>query len=310
MSAQHRQSGTAIITALLVVALASIVATELIARTSLDIRRTENTLLNDQAYLLALGMEAWAMQVLVKDRQDNEYDHLDEPWAGTLEPASLDAGDIGGKIVDLNARFNLNNLVDDNGKQSKADVEGFRRLLDALEIEADLASRVVDWIDSNINETLPNGAEDNAYLDASPPYRVANNKMVSASELLLIKGFTQEHYKKLQPYIAALPERTKVNINTASAPVLIASIPELSLDEAQGIIDDRPEQGYADVNAFRGLQAFEGRSVNNIDVKSDYFLIASFSQNGRSVVRLNTLIQRGEDEKLPVRILMRSRGEI
>lgn len=309
MQLRRRQRGTAIITALLVVALASIVATELIARTSLDVRRTENTLATDQAYLLALAMEAWSLQLLLKDAKDNNYDHAAEPWAGALEPAVLEQGNLGGSIADLNARFNLNNLLDDAGKPSQGDIEGLRRLLDALQIDTGLVTRIVDWIDTNIDETLPDGAEDNVYLAATPPYRVANNRMVSPSELLLIKGFTQEDYKKLKSFITALPQRTQVNINTASAQVLIASIPELTLDQANLIIQNRPPQGFKDINEFRGLQALAGRTVNNVDVKSQFFQLSSFSQTGRSVVRLTTIVQRG-DEKQPLRILMRSRGEI
>jgi general secretion pathway protein K len=306
-----KQRGTALITALLVVALASIVATELIARTSVDIRRTENIVLSDQAYEYALAMEIWAVQLLLRDKKDTENDTLNEDWAGELTPATLETANLGGRIEDLNARFNINNLVAENGKQSKNDVEAFRRLLGAVGLEPDLAQTVVDWIDPDIEATLPNGAEDNTYLDLDTPYRVPNSLMVSSTELLLIKGFTDEKFKKLEPYIVALPVRTNVNVNTASAPVLMAMIPELSLDEAQQLIEQRPSEGYTDITAFRGLQALQGRSITGMDVKSDFFKIASYSEVGRSVVRLNTIVQRGSGElQLPIQVIQRSRGKL
>lgn len=57
---KYKQTGVALITAMLVVALASVAAVAMTSRQQLDIRRTGNILHADQAYLYALGGELWA----------------------------------------------------------------------------------------------------------------------------------------------------------------------------------------------------------------------------------------------------------
>ena len=91
----------------------------------------------------------------------------------------------------------------------------------------------------------------------------------------------------------------------------MAVIPEISLDEAKQIIETRPEGGFKNIADFRGQQALQGRKVAGVEVKSDYFKIASYANVGRSTVHLNTIVRRGGSKTdLPVRVLMRSRGNL
>ena len=71
MARRSKQSGAALITAILITAIATIAAVSMASRQHLDIRRTTNVIESSQAYLFALGAEEWGKQVLVRDRQDN-----------------------------------------------------------------------------------------------------------------------------------------------------------------------------------------------------------------------------------------------
>ena len=51
----------------------------------------------------------------------------------------------------------------------------------------------------------------------------SNAKFHRIEELKLVRGFEGKKYDLIAPYISALPENTKVNINTAS-PLVLASI--------------------------------------------------------------------------------------
>ena len=68
-----RQHGVALITAILLVAIATLIAAKLSWDNRVSIRRTETTLTQEQARLIALGGEAIAIDILRQD--DNDYDY-------------------------------------------------------------------------------------------------------------------------------------------------------------------------------------------------------------------------------------------
>lgn len=236
-----KQKGVALITALLIVALVSVTAVAMTSRQQLDIRRTANILQGDQAYVFALGGEAFAKQVLKKD--DAKVDHKEEDWATQLPPMPFQGGILQFTLDDLNGRFNLNNLVN-QGKRSDNDVARFAQLLNVLKekdeasdefkqiVSSELANAVADWIDAD-TDVQPGGAEDNDYLERERPYRAANQPMVSPSELMLVQGFTPQIYKAIQPYVIALPVRTKINVNTAKNEVLQAMFEDITCPDPE-----------------------------------------------------------------------------
>ena len=230
-SHSHSQSGIALITALLIVSLVTIAAVAMASRQQLDIRRTANILQGDQAYVFALGGEAIARQVLIKDKA--AIDEMEDDWAVEVPPMPFKGGFLQFSMKDMAGLFNLNNLIDVDGKPSQYDVERFRQLIDVLKNDDeaseelkqvftnDLVNAVVDWIDAD-TDILSGGAEDSDYLERERPYRAANRIMVSPSELMLVKGFTPVIYNAVRPFVITLPERTKLNVNTAKEQVIRA----------------------------------------------------------------------------------------
>ena len=81
MNRSSRNSGVALVTALLVVSLASLAAVSMATRQTFDVCRTANLINSDQAWLYAWGAEGWAKAILARDKKDNKIDSLDEPWA-------------------------------------------------------------------------------------------------------------------------------------------------------------------------------------------------------------------------------------
>lgn len=305
---RRRQSGVALITALLVTVLATIVAVSMASRQHLDIRRTTNVVEFDQAYQFSLGVEAWASEVLAQDRRDSTVDHAGEQWATILPPIDVEGAQVSGWIEDLQGRFNLNNLIDNLGNPSEADIQRFRQLLRTLTLDERLADAVVDWIDPDMEPRFPDGAEDEVYTARNPPYRTANSPMVHPSELLLVQGFTWEVFDVLQPHVHTLPTRTTVNVNTTTAPVLMALIENLTEAEAEQLIEDRGDEGYESVEAFQSHPVLMERQVNIVDigVASAYFMINGNVRFGRNEVNLHSLVFRGDDAR--VRLVMRSQG--
>jgi len=301
--------GTALVTALLIVALASVIATAMLKQQHVDIRRAENMVKGDQAVLYLQAGENWVKQLLVRDRLAGKSDSLSDNWAKIDETFDIDGGVIQISIEDLQGRFNLNNLLDKEGKPSKPDLTQFRNLLVALEVDPELAQPVLDWIDADINVSLPTGAEDQEYLALEQAYRSANSAFVSSTELMLVKGFSREIFDKLAPYITALPERVEINVNTASVPVL-AAVLGTSLVEAETVVSGRPEQGYKDITEFRGEQALAGKKVTGITIESQFFLTRVIVGLGRYNASQSSVIARDNKKtSLPV-VIQRSRAKI
>lgn len=303
----HRQHGAALITAILITAIATIAAVAMASRQHLDIRRTTNVIESSQAYLFALGAEEWARQLLIRDGKDNQVDHLEEEWATSLPPIEVEGGRVAGQIEDLQGRFNLNNLVKDK-KPSQIDVERFRRLLRQLALDEELVYATIDWIDENEDVSIPGGAEDFEYLGNDLPYRTPNAMMASVSELLLIKGVDRRSYDALLPYVTVLPEPTDINVNTASAELLMTLLDDLTQAEADQLIDDRGENGYQTVEDFLNHEALDGRisDKSGLGVVSKYFIINAAAEVGRGRTNLYSLMVRDKNAK--VEVVMRAQG--
>ncbi len=255
----NSQRGVAIITALLVIALGTITMVSIASRQQLDLQRERNEGLIQQARAFGVSGERFAQALLYRDRQDaarENSDSLDDDWAQTIPPVPIDNASMQGCIVDMQGRFNLNNLVNAEGEASEFFVGQFQRLLAELNIDEVKAQAVVDWIDTDVDPLIPDGAEDDYYTSLDFPYRSANGPMVSVSELLLVRGFSsavqeeKEDYELLLPHIAALPTvngPTAVNVNTAT-PEVLASLSEeikpLATDLSRwetGVYEDYPE---------------------------------------------------------------------
>jgi len=276
-----RNRGVALITAMLISALASIVAYNLAWDNTLDVRRTMVLLNHDQAVQVALGAESWVIQILKQDAEDSEIDHLGEIWASELPGLPIDGGEVFGHVEDLQGRFNVNNLVDDNGQVDPEALEQFRRLLAALGLDPRFSGIAADWLDSDPDAAFPDGAEDPIYTGMTPPYRSANQSLSSASELAALEGMDKATFDALAPHVTALPGRTGINVNTATGPVLQSLDENLSVSAVEALIAEREEGGFADYQtAFSSL--VEPNVLNSLHEATNYFQL-------RIVVRIDTV---------------------
>ena len=301
---EKRQRGVALVTALLVVSLATVAAVAMVTRLQVDMRRTGNLLNGEQAYAYAIAAESWAHVILRRDEEESDFDSLGEDWATALPPIAVEGGYVNGQIEDLQGRFNINNLIEDGGEPTDAEtavnaeeLAYFERLLEVLGLEAALAPALLDWLDADINTRFPDGAEDDFYLLAEPPYRAANRPMVSISELRLVKGFTPEVVAVLEPHVTALPEETVININTATPAVLRALHQELDDSGVEQLIADRGDTGYEDVDTFFEHEALAGLDLDiDVDNTSDWFNVFTATRVGRGQVQLESIFRRGIEQ--------------
>lgn len=305
MSPRGGQRGVALLTAMLIVALAAIISTRMIADMNLALQRSGNIWNAQQNWWYGIGIENWLSAKLKLDAKATDIDSLDEAWAQPVDYLPIEGGAISGRVVDLQGRFNLNDLV--LGDSDTA-IAYFKRLIvevtDTDPITAEtIAQATKDWIDADINPTRPYGAEDNAYLAEANAYRTGNTLMVSPSELNAVEDVTPAIYRQLLPYIATLPTHTAINVDTAPAAVLQALTPNLPANAGEELAAIRADEPWPDVKTFQQSGPMAGQKDAGMDlsVKTEYFLVAGTITLADTRTRFYTVLER--DDNGAVRVL-------
>lgn len=298
---RNNQRGVAVLMAVLVVAVGTILAVNVMWEATLNIRRTESALAADQALLYLQGAEAWAADILAQDLEDSqEHDHLGEDWATALQPLPIEGGSIVGRLEDLQGRFNLNNLGND-----EIAMQQLQRMLKVLDLDPQLAYAVADWLDDDRDIRFPGGGEDDTYTRRTPPYFAANTAITTPSELMALEGFDRETFAALAPYVAALPRGTDINVNTASNVVLASLSDDISLSLADSLIEERAGVEFPDIDrTFEGL--VEPEMLSRIDGVTQYFMLTVTVTLGTNQLTMRSVLRR--DESGSTRAMFRTLG--
>ena len=313
MNSPSYQRGIALLVAIVLVAIATVAATAIAFSSRLAAQRAVAAITAIQALQVAEGAEALAAYALSEDLKNNRVDSLDERWAQPFGPTEFDAHVIlEANLQDQQGKFNINNLIDDKGVADPLAREDFERLLTLLGLETKWAALITDWIDADNKPTFPDGAEDGSYQGLSPGYRTPNIPVTSISELLALPGFGRDNYRKLAPYISALPSGRRLNICTAAGVVLDAMTPaqqSFSLDEAS-LIKRREKGCFPTMPEFQATmsdaQWKHGDLVDRLTDRTEYFQLRSYVTIGTTRITLYSLIHR--DSGGQIRPISRSFG--
>jgi len=324
----QRQRGVALIIALILVALATVLATKLSFDGFLELRRTTGVLAAEQALHFGMGAEALAADVLMQDLQSSpQFTTLSGPWAQATQPLPITPdsnpegepiGALQGAIEDMQGRFNLNCLArlgSDGVTEDPLPLQQFQRLLVSVGLEPKWAGLARDWLDQDDVVGNPDGAEDSVYTSQTPPYRTGNWPMLSPTELMNLPGFGADRYRKIAPYVTALPSaNTAINLCTAPALVLESLVQGLNGEWSGSpavLANGRKSGCFPDVQTFTNVAtSFAGPTAmatkgNNIDTKSSYFLLTTRVTLGTTEFTLYSLLVRGTTKVTP---LLRSFG--
>jgi general secretion pathway protein K len=289
----RKQSGLALLMAMLVVVIATTIAVNIVYEEKFTIRKSAHIQRNDRAALYAVGLEDWARIYLRQDREDSKVDSLDEFWAAGIPGLPIEGGYLTGFVEDEQGRFNLNSIV-----LSETALIRFQRLCDNLEVEKSFIPALMDWIDADFDIRYPDGMEENY-----ENYRVANREMVDVSELLLVHNVTPEIYEKLKPHVTALPGTSTLNVNTMSEVVFQSLAPDLDVTQ---FIENRKEEAFESVDQFieRLQQPIE---ADGLSVDTSYFRAYGQVVQGDQAYNLVSLIYR--DQQGQTRVISRTLGE-
>jgi general secretion pathway protein K len=302
-----QQQGVAVIMVLLVLAIVAVTTAALVKRHQFNQAMASQVIHLGQAKAHIQGAEHWVQLMLQQDRQDNNIDHLGEAWAQVTPPLPVEQGFLVGQVEDLQGKFNLNSVVSGNQVQGTS-VALFERLLKQHELDPQLSGYLTDWIDTNV-ETPQGTLEDAYYLALPVPYRSANQALLDVTELALVRGFDASTVTTLKPYITALPLASKININTASAGVLMAMSETISQTKAQQLVTRRRLNYWDNVGAFVDA-AVGAKSANNqaqwqslanlTTLSSAYFGLKIGAQFGVAKTHLESTLYRSDNGTVTV----------
>ena len=282
----------AIMTVALVATLAASVVREYgVSVMSLAGRHDQN-----QARWLARGAVDWARNVLSNDARTSATDHTGEAWATKVPATPVDNGEVSGEVEDLSGRFDLNSVVR-NGAADISNLAAYVRLLKLSGIADDaaveLGDRLVAWI------VRPNPDGTSALL-GSPraslpgvPRRPWQTPLVDVDELGLIDGYDKDVMMSLRNFVAAHPEPSPLNLNTVSAEVLAALMPDLGIAATRVVVADRQRIPFKDVNDFVARSRRSPYAPKTgLAVISRYFLVSGRARYGEATTRMLVLLDR------------------
>lgn len=304
---RSRNKGGALISALFITAIAAIIATGMIVQQRLLIHEAELIIRSDQLYSQLEGMQYQAVAPITQyvshlSAQNASAEFI--PLKTILHKVVV--GDIvmTGTIDSEQGKFNINNLIY-TANQSQF-VPLLRAVTPGLSLQQGFA------IAKNITTWMSGNQDDPYYLKQDPAYTASETEMATISELLLVRGVTPTIYAAIKPYITAIPLKkqisiqttqtaptvppassqtvsqptgsaplqpaateTPIDINAATAPVLLTTDATLTLAKAEDIVACRNRyHGFANTNAFvtACVTPVGAGTLSNITAVSYYYV--------------------------------------
>ncbi|OAK62743.1 general secretion pathway protein GspK [Variovorax paradoxus] len=264
-----------------------------------------------QAAWVLIGALDWSRLILSEDGRAGGPDHLGEPWAVPLEEARLTsflsaeknvASDnleglpdafLSGRIVDAQSKLNVLSLVD-GGKPVPASVATFTRLFNLLGLPLSELNRMTAGLAGAL-------ASDSGADGSGAPL------MPQEVSQLVWLGLSPSTAAALEPYVTILPVRTTLNINTASAEAISASMESLSIADARQLVERRTRAFFKDLAAANAALPSGGAPFNAAQhgVGTQFFEVYGKLRLDRTWVEEHSLLQRNG---VTVTTVWRTRG--
>lgn len=275
--------GMALLMTILIVVLLSLIIMDTNERSFLALTRAKNSVNSlNASYIMRSGVSA-AMGFLELDAKGSTVDTLTEEWAQEITRFPVGEGTVSVHIIDEASKFNINTLVNPQGKINEKPVERFGRLLRMAGLEEGLSRRVAEWLQRNREEI--------------------SYSFTDISELLLVPDFTIDNFKKIERYITVYTDRRNdfnININTVGREVLTALSPSLNETLVEAILEYRKEHPFkvehaADLNLVPGLSDIELRTTfsDALDIKSYNFSVQVEANVSDTIRKGMAVVNRG-----------------
>lgn len=321
------QGGAAILTAMLTVVLVASLASATLWQQwrGVEVEAAERS--RTQSAWVLVGALDWARLILREDGRKGGADHLAEPWAVPLAQARLStflaadrsdalaaeemqAAFLSGQIVDLQSRLNVTNLVV-NGQADTAGQLAFERLFRTLNLpEAELQTMTLLLAQAQAarpSSAIGRAQRANGATAASAVNDANATLWPQTLEQLAWVGLSAPTLARLRPFITLLPVATPVNLNTAPAEVIFASVAGLDLADANRLVQARTNRHFATLaeasEALGKAAAVLSDSLHSVN--SRFFEVQGTLRMDQVEVQEQSVVQR---DGLDVKTLWRQRG--
>ncbi|MDP3824474.1 MAG: type II secretion system minor pseudopilin GspK [Burkholderiales bacterium] len=303
---QRHQRGAALLTAMIIVVLIVTLASSMVWQQWRAVQVEVAERARTQSAWILSGALDWARLILREDAR-GQVDHLGEPWAVPLAEARLStflAADsnntddgpeafLSGSIIDAQSHYNVTNLVDrSKGIIDPFEFAAFERLCQNLGVDASVTTLIA----SGLRDALAPAGNGSASAPLLPE---------SVAQLGWL-GVDAASLELLAPYIVILPVATPVNVNTASAEVLVAVIPGNDHATAERLLQVRQRTPFEDLTKFwaqvPALAPKAGATAPQakLSVNSAFFEVRGRLRLSDRVLEESSLVQRMQGRQVDV----------
>lgn len=282
MSIRNKQDnkGVALIVVIMALAVITAFVVEFTYSVYVDMNFLQNWREGRKLATLATSGAALASGFIAENISRQDY-----TYPGSIVLPAQDPFDDGTglsiSVTDEDGKFNINSITYQKGTVDENRYEGFRRLLEHLQIDLSVADRVADWLDEDSVPMLI-GSEDG----------VRNGHMVATDELLLIPGIDRKIYDKLEPYVTVFGS-TQININAAEPPVLLTLSDEIDIGMAKRVVGYREISPFENVGQLQKVAGFENlvtKLTGKYSVKGTAFSIKTVASTQDGLMRNVTCV--------------------
>lgn len=240
-----REKGTALLSAVLIVALVSVVATRLLLQERGFVATVQVVEEADAATALLEGMNLWAAETIQNHFQKSTTSAavFSALPRAVLPPSTLHGFTIHGELQSAWAFFNINAVSKNPEVWSR-----FQNLLRALQLAPDeeqagvFTRQIAMWMLES---------KDDFYLQQTPPYRSGHRWFAHPSELRAVQGATAKKTMTLLPFLVALPT-ADLHVNPRAMdpkqPVVLAAVLGISMEKAAALIACSAEMAEVEYN--------------------------------------------------------------
>jgi general secretion pathway protein K len=299
------QRGAALITAMLIAALAAVMVSGMFWNQWSAIAREQTAREQTQARWILRGAIDWARLILREDARNSSVDYLGEPWSVPLaesrlstflaargqDGSSLPDAWLEGRIVDAQSRFNLRDLAPAGTIDPQA-LQAFARLCVALRLPPSLAGEIANGI------------------AATSPFRAASPAdaadlplpLQRLQDLARLGPSVAQALPRLASAVTLLPQATPVNANTAG-PVVLAAVLGVDAETAQALVEARKRAYFRNLGDISNLLP-QGATIDPqlVSVSTGYFDAIARVRIGDLEYAERALIQRAGLFTLVVRV--------
>lgn len=310
------QKGAALLMAMLTLALVATLASATLWQQwrQVEIETAERG--RSQTAWMMTGAFDWTRLILREDAvsaQAAGVDHLGEPWALPVQESKLSSflsqdqqwreGDaevfLSGFMTDAQSRLNVRNLVED-GQIAASEWASWRRLFERLNLPPSELQTMSQQLVLSLPSTNTVGNVETSARVPLMPQRTAQ---------LVWLGLSPATLGALENFVTVLPEPTTVNLNTAPAEVLMASVAGLDLASARQLVAMRDRNPWTSLEMARKAFGPAGRSIDDKrhSVRSNYFEVNGRMRIDQVIQQERALVRREGNQ---VRMLWRTRAPL